>query len=307
VSTPEKHRTIAVRLVVIAFILWMSWLPIYLWILPHLVDRPDIEQSFAAASALISAFAFAGLIYTTLLQRKELELQRAELKATREELKRTAEANASIARDNKANAVFEMYKVFNSEHFEEVRSRSWRLFVHCARSRPYFDKFISVFLCTQGNSDTLSPELVAELRSFYGLAENEPDAKVHVLEHRDTHDTVSVMNFFNTLASRDAPKEAFRRCDFFYDWRPFLWWIADTVEARYQSLSQTERGYVIHPVWREMLQTLDGIYDLRSGDTPEARLSAFGAHPLVRNIETDPTHVFRIIDLVADGAVISEV
>jgi hypothetical protein len=30
------------------------------------------------------------------------------------------------------------------------------------------------------------------------------------------------MNFFNTLASRDTPKEAFRRCDFFDDrWRPF--------------------------------------------------------------------------------------
>jgi hypothetical protein len=307
-SASEKDRTLALSLVVIAFILWLSWLPIHLWILPHLVDGPNVEHSLAAAAALISAFAFAGLIYTTLLQRKELELQRAELQATREELKRTAEANASIARDNKANAVFEMYKAFNSEHFEEVRSRSWRLFVHCARSRPYFDKFTSVFFCTQGNSDTLTPELMTGLRSLYGLAEDVPDANVHVLEHRDTHNAVSVMNFFNTLASRDAPKDAFRRCDFFYDWwRPFLWWIADTVEARYQSLSETERNYVIHPVWSEMLQKLDDIYDLQSGDTAEARLKAFGAHPLVRNIETDPTHAFRAIDLGVGGAIVNEV
>lgn len=41
---------------------------------------------------LFAALAFAGLIYTALMQREELLLQRKELRETREELKRTADA-----------------------------------------------------------------------------------------------------------------------------------------------------------------------------------------------------------------------
>ena len=42
-------------------------------------------DSFGAINALISALAFAGVIVTFYLQRKELDLQRQELKAQREE------------------------------------------------------------------------------------------------------------------------------------------------------------------------------------------------------------------------------
>jgi transposase-like protein len=41
---------------------------------------------------LFAALAFAGLIYTALMQREELSLQREELRETREELKRSADA-----------------------------------------------------------------------------------------------------------------------------------------------------------------------------------------------------------------------
>ena len=47
---------------------------------------------FGCFNSLMSALAFGGLIYTIILQRKDLELQRDELKLTREELKRQAEA-----------------------------------------------------------------------------------------------------------------------------------------------------------------------------------------------------------------------
>lgn len=47
---------------------------------------------FGAVNALFSGLAFAGIIYTILPQRRELELQREELRATRTELARSASA-----------------------------------------------------------------------------------------------------------------------------------------------------------------------------------------------------------------------
>lgn len=49
-------------------------------------------DSFGAVNSLFSGLAFAGIIYTVLLQRRELALQREELSLTRNELKRTADA-----------------------------------------------------------------------------------------------------------------------------------------------------------------------------------------------------------------------
>tara|TARA_R100000935_G_C2757476_1_gene132225 strand:- start:127 stop:633 length:507 start_codon:yes stop_codon:yes gene_type:complete len=49
-------------------------------------------DSFGAINSLFSGLAFAGIIYTILLQRQELQLQRQELKNTREELKRSADS-----------------------------------------------------------------------------------------------------------------------------------------------------------------------------------------------------------------------
>ena len=55
-------------------------------------ERGTFGDSFGAINALFSGLAFGGIIYTILLQRKELKLQREELTLTRKELKRTANA-----------------------------------------------------------------------------------------------------------------------------------------------------------------------------------------------------------------------
>lgn len=55
-------------------------------------ERGQFGDMFGSINALFSGLAFAGIIYTILLQRKELALQREELVATRQELQRSAEA-----------------------------------------------------------------------------------------------------------------------------------------------------------------------------------------------------------------------
>jgi hypothetical protein len=51
---------------------------------------------FGAANALFSGFAFAGVIFAILLQRRELALQREELRFTRVELENQLRLSSSL-------------------------------------------------------------------------------------------------------------------------------------------------------------------------------------------------------------------
>ena len=54
--------------------------------------RGQFGDIFGGINALFTGLAFAGVIYTILLQRRELELQRTELRLNRDELSRSAQA-----------------------------------------------------------------------------------------------------------------------------------------------------------------------------------------------------------------------
>lgn len=63
-------------------------------------DRGLFGDMFGGLNALFSALAFAALIYTADLQRKELECQRKELKQTREAMEASAAAQTRIRRNS---------------------------------------------------------------------------------------------------------------------------------------------------------------------------------------------------------------
>lgn len=67
--------------------------PVALWyFIGDSEKQGQFGDMFGVANSLFSGLAFAGLIYTILLQRRELQLQREELKMTREQLRRSAAA-----------------------------------------------------------------------------------------------------------------------------------------------------------------------------------------------------------------------
>jgi hypothetical protein len=76
-----------------------SWIIIPLIVI-GLFGKPDsagtLGDTFGIVNALFSALAFALLIYTSLMQREELELQRNELELTRRELEKSAEAQTTL-------------------------------------------------------------------------------------------------------------------------------------------------------------------------------------------------------------------
>ncbi len=61
--------------------------------------RAAFGDSFGAINSLFSGLALAGIIYTILLQRRELALQRQELELTRKELARSADAQEQSQRE----------------------------------------------------------------------------------------------------------------------------------------------------------------------------------------------------------------
>lgn len=86
-----NYRPLIISFIVV-FIIWVISLLIVLFGMKDWNDRGNLGDSFGGINALFSGFAFAGIIYTILLQRKELTLQRQELVDTRVELKRSADA-----------------------------------------------------------------------------------------------------------------------------------------------------------------------------------------------------------------------
>lgn len=71
---------------------------------------------FGSINAFVSALAFAGLIYTIILQRKDLRLQREELQLTREELKRQA-----TAQENSANKQADQVELIKDQINKDIR------------------------------------------------------------------------------------------------------------------------------------------------------------------------------------------
>ena len=67
-------------------------LAVLYWVSPDMATRGQFGDIFGGVNAAFTGLAFAGVIYTILLQRRELELQRDELRLTRDELARSATA-----------------------------------------------------------------------------------------------------------------------------------------------------------------------------------------------------------------------
>ena len=71
---------------------WIAAWLVIIQMLPDWNNRGLFGDMFGSVNSLFAGLAFAGVIYTILLQRNELALQRRELELTREQLTRSAKA-----------------------------------------------------------------------------------------------------------------------------------------------------------------------------------------------------------------------
>lgn len=107
----ENELIIAFLMAVGVCVIWsLSWYFIDKYISGS-TNRGTFGDKFGAVNALFSGLAFAGIIFTILLQRKELQLQRDELEQTRDVFK---EQNEMISQQKFENTFFQMLNLFHS-------------------------------------------------------------------------------------------------------------------------------------------------------------------------------------------------
>lgn len=79
-------------LIILAIILFLTWLASGFFMHFYFEGERGIAgDMFGAINSLFSGLAFSGIIYTVLIQRKELRLQRNELSLQRQEVRRSTE------------------------------------------------------------------------------------------------------------------------------------------------------------------------------------------------------------------------
>lgn len=98
-------------------LVWTCVVILLLWavtpiVVTHLLGKPvgsagEFGDLFGSINGLFSGLAFAGIVFTILLQRQELSLQRRELALTRTEISRSAKAQeqSQIALDEQVQAL----------------------------------------------------------------------------------------------------------------------------------------------------------------------------------------------------------
>lgn len=118
-------------------------------LLTHEAARGVFGDKFGAVNALFSGLAFAGIIFTILLQRKELELQREELVSTREVFEKQ---NETLEQQKFESTFFQLLSLFHSiVNGLDLRKKNETSDV-ISQGRDCFKTFYNEF-----KSDTISP------------------------------------------------------------------------------------------------------------------------------------------------------
>ncbi|MCG8252216.1 hypothetical protein [Tenacibaculum finnmarkense] len=87
----NEHKTnigLLTKMIFLVIIIWGASTILIFFGLDNWSNRGSFGDLFGAVNALFSGLAFAGLIYTIVLQKQDLELQRNEISLNRVELKK---------------------------------------------------------------------------------------------------------------------------------------------------------------------------------------------------------------------------
>jgi len=110
----SKSFRIFVVMLMVVFFLWFGNYVFFLkW---ENEDRGTFGDMFGFVNALFSGLAFAGLIYTAMMQKEELKLQRDELGLTRQELNRMVQTQELSERALKQQAQAYTYSAIVNGH-----------------------------------------------------------------------------------------------------------------------------------------------------------------------------------------------
>lgn len=120
---------------------WVACLCLGVAFLSGWEKRGQFGDLFGSVNALFSGLAFAALIITIFLQRKELELQRDELRLQREEMEKSRQVLTEQARSQMRQnlaAIYQLKATASEARIEAIKIES--LSVSEAFRRPYAER-----------------------------------------------------------------------------------------------------------------------------------------------------------------------
>jgi len=222
------------KLVGLVVVLWISC-----WVLVPLVYKePDgsgtFGDMFGVVNALFSGLAFAGLIYTILLQREELKAQRQELQLNREELRLTrdefAKQSETFTKDQFENTFFALIElheviILNIASGGAHTGRMYLIdYLNYIRKTlgPIADKVECAKLFRKGYKEFHKPFLESYFRSIRGILKfieksviNDKEFYYLVLYNQFT-DTERIVLYYQASLSGDKElRQVYRKAKYF--------------------------------------------------------------------------------------------
>jgi DNA-binding protein H-NS len=91
-SEPSSSKNLLTKLIIAVIIIWLASALMIIYGMDNWSDRGTFGDLFGAINALFSGLAFAGLIYTIVLQREEIGQNREEITQNRLELQKSVKA-----------------------------------------------------------------------------------------------------------------------------------------------------------------------------------------------------------------------
>lgn len=244
-----------------------------------------LADIFSSVNALFAGLAFGGVILTIYLQIKELQETREELTKTADANRTMAEANLSLATHANERSVLDLFQVYCSDYFQQVKDSSMSVLIPCVASKEYCKFVVSRFFVAE---QLPFPDRCWSKVSAVSYCESLEQFKSE--EQRYRYKLDELINFLTLLSGQSNSHEVIRKCDFSYSWwRPLLWMIAIQQRERYEA-SDAIRKYATPLYLEDVVRKLDDIYGFVAFTSDEEAWEFIYGHPKIQGYGLDPEY-----------------
>lgn len=244
-----------------------------------------LADIFSSVNALFAGLAFGGVILTIYLQIKELQETREELSKTADANKTMAEANLSLATHANEKSVLDLFQIYCSDYFQQVKDSSMSVLIPCVASKEYCRFVVSRFFVAE---QLPFPESCWEKVRHVSYCDDLEKFKAE--EQRYRYKLDELINFLTLLSGQSNSHEVIRKCDFSYSWwRPLLWMIAIQQRERYEA-NAAIRKYATPLYLEDVVRKLDDIYGFVAFTTDKEAWEFIYGHPKIQSYGLDPEY-----------------
>lgn len=285
----RRHSKTLLNIIMIVFALIVGiWIGAWYFGMQPLMKQytpQPLADIFSSVNALFAGLAFGGVILTIYLQIKELQETREELSKTADANKTMAEANLNLATHANEKSVLDLFQIYCSDYFQQVKDSSMSVLIPCVASKEYCSFVVSRFFVAE---QLPFPASCWEKVQHVSYCDNLEQFKAE--EQRYRYKLDELINFLTLLSGQSNSHEVIRKCDFSYSWwRPLLWMIAIQQRERYEA-NDAIRKYATPLYLEDVVRKLDDIYGFVAFTSDKEAWEFIYGHPKIQSYGLDPEY-----------------